>query len=170
MAHITFTQPNSNSAGINCIKVALHPNGQWYATSQMHPIINGTNYYAGSLTIIWKAIFKTWQIWDNHLHPTDTALRDRTQLTTTVQQIIHNIQQVPNLKDMITNTTQELIAAKPTQYIYQWITNCQNHMTNYWKAEKLWDKLKTCNIWSYFAKCPHEPHTTATNKNLLHPP
>jgi len=39
-------------------------------------------------------------------------------------------------------TTQELIMAKPTCYIYQWITNCHNHIINYHKAEKLRDKLK----------------------------
>jgi len=65
---------------------------------------------------------------------------------------------------MITNTTQELIMAKPTQYIYQWITNCNNHITNYRKAKKLRDKLKTCDIQSYFAKKPYAPTTTASDQ------
>jgi len=43
----------------------------------------------------------------------DIALSNRTQLTTIVQQIIHDVQQDPNLKEMITNTTQELIMANP---------------------------------------------------------
>jgi len=106
---------------------------------------------------------------NNHLHPNNQWLANRTQLLNTILQIFHNIQQDPNLKDLLTYMNPEQIMMKPTQTIWQWVDNCHNHLQNQAKAATIRAKLHTHNIHQYFTRSlGPQPQTAA--KNLLRPP
>jgi len=81
---------------------------------QMHPTINSTHYYAKILTITWQAVLKIWKLCNQHLHPSNISQSDCTQLQATVEQIFHNIQQDPNLCDLLTYINPEQIMTKST--------------------------------------------------------
>jgi len=143
---------------------------QWHTMcNTMHPMINSTHYYTKCLMLIWKAILQIWTICNNHLYPTDQCLANRTQLHDTVLHIFHNIQNDPNLKDILTYTNPEQIMTKPTQTIRHWIDSCHNHIQNQAKAAAIQAKLCTHNIHQY---CPKSlgPQPTTAHKNLLRPP
>jgi len=136
--------------------------------NQMHPTINSTHYYAKILTITWQAVLKIWKLCNQHLHPSNISQSDCTQLQATVEQIFHNIQQDPNLCNLLTYTNPEQIITKPTQEIQQWVINCNNHICNQQKAAKIKAKLCTHDIQQYFNK-KHGPQPSTTDKNLLLP-
>jgi len=120
---------------------------QWIDSCAVHhPHINSTHYYAKCLTLMWKAVLDIWAIWNKHLHPTDPQQADQTQLQATVQQIFHDIQNDPNLLDILTYTTAEAIMTQPTQNIRQWVNNCHNHIHNQQKAAKIRAKLHNHDI------------------------
>jgi len=115
------------------------------------------------------AVLAIWTIWNKHLHPTDSQQADRTQLQATVQQIFHDVQNDPNLQDILMYTTADAIMNQPTCNIQQWVTNCHNHIHNQQKAAKIRAKLRNHDIQQYFI---HNigPQPKPTDKNLLWPP
>jgi len=117
----------------------------------------------------WKTVLDIWTIWNKHLHPTDPQQADQTQLQATVQQIFHNIQNDPNLQDILTYTTAEAIMAQPTRNIRQWVNNCHNHICNQQKAAKIWAKLHNHDICQYFI-CNIGLQPRISDKSLLQLP
>jgi len=143
---------------------------QWIDSCAVHhPHINSTHYYAKCLTLTWKAVLDIWAIRNKHLHPSDPQQADQTQLQATVQQIFHDVQKDPNLQDILTYTTAEVIMTQPTRNIRQWVTNCHNHIRNQQKAAKIRAKLHNHDIRQYFIH-HNGPQLRTSDKNLLHPP
>jgi len=143
----------------------------WATTcTTLHPTVNGNHFFAQVLTLVWRAVLQVWTIRNQHLHPNNQTILDRSQLQATVNQIFHDVRQDPNLQDLLTYTTPEIVMTKNTRYIRQWVTNCHNHLNNQRKAAKLRAKLRTHDIRRYFHSIPRPPNATATDKNLLRPP
>jgi len=84
---------------------------------------------------MWQAALAIWTIHNKHLHPSNIAETDGTQLQAIVQQIFHNVAQDPQLQDTLTYTTAEHIMMKPTRQLRQWVTNCHHHINNHKKQQ-----------------------------------
>jgi len=171
---ITQTHPLSDfwdTRAIGLATIFLWPtsNRMAHSCNLMHPTTNSMHYYTKFLTLIWKAVIQVWTICNKHLHPTDQWLADRTQLQNTVNQIFHNIQKDPNVKDLLTYTNPEHIVTKPTHTISQWVDNCHSHICNQAKAAAFRAKIHTHDIHQYFTQSSGPLPQTAA-KNLLRPP
>jgi len=95
-----------------------HYTTQWIDSCMAHhPHLNSTHFYAKCPTLTWKAVLDIWAIWNKHLHPTDPQQVNQTQLQAMVQQIFHDIQNDPNLQDILSYTTAEAIMTQPTRNI-----------------------------------------------------
>jgi len=73
------------------------------------------------IILTWQQALIAWHICNNHLHPTTPQDADCIQLQTQVQQILHEVQQDPNLKAIIGTLTIDKIMSNPTKQIHQFI-------------------------------------------------
>jgi len=143
----------------------------WVATLQMHhPQINGTNYYAQCVKLIWTAVLQIWKIRNQHLHPRSYEQEDRSLLEAEVHRIFQEAQQDFILQDMIANLTPEQVLQRPTRRVRQWVSHSNNHIRAHHKATQLQAKLKTQDIRKFFPWINSPPPSHAADKNLLRPP
>jgi len=107
--------------------------------------------------------------WNTHLHPSNHKQKDCSQLQAAVHQVFLQAVQDPILQDLVNSLTPDQIMTRPTWCIWQWATNCHNHMQAHRKALKLQAQLWTNDIWHYFKPKHHPSSSTYTDKNLLCP-
>jgi len=120
------------------------------------------------LRAIALSTYYPWTIRNKHLHPTDPQQADPSQLAT-IQQIFHNVQNEPNLWDILNYTTAEAIMTQPTCTIRQRVNYCHNHIHNQQKAVKIWANLHNHDICQHFIR-KIRPQPKTSDKNLLRPP
>jgi len=128
--------------------------------------IKGAVFYSRVLLLIWRAIIEQWQLCNQHLHPANAQAEDQTLLEHQVYQIIQEVQEDPNLQDIVQSVDPIVLLGRPIKQIRQWISNSRNHMQAQQKAAILQAQLHTRDIWTYFNR-PQATEPKTNGKNLL---
>jgi len=144
---------------------------QWIAAINHQELpINGHQLITKVIYLTWQQIAAQWKVHNSHMYLATAHKADRSQLWTTVLQIIHNAQQHPHLAAMIKHTNIDNLMAWPTKQIQQFITCSHDHIWDHNQAEAKRAQLHTHDIRTYFQCQVQQPTAKATDKNLLRPP
>jgi len=73
--------------------------------NKLHPQLNGTQFLNCRITLIWTAVLKTWELWNQQLHPLNPSTIDQTQFTSYGESNFPQQSTWSQLNDLLNYTT-----------------------------------------------------------------